>query len=460
MLNMRITRYLLMLVSFAALPLLSIAADQRGGWRINGYYPNTQPAISWSPEKNVIWKTPLAESSNSLPVMLNGKLYIGAEKAKLICLDAKSGKILWQKSSSEDELLSPEQKAERAATIKRLKPFEAEKKKIDRELRKLRKAYKKDRKNKKLRKKMAAVRTQSKALAKKLAPLNDFMPKCHKVTGYSTPTPATDGKNIYVCYGTGMAAAYTPEGKRLWLKVTEKPTNVWGFSSSPVFAGGKFIISYKHITALDPQTGKEVWKRSSKYRWGSPVAVTIDGKDVILTPSGELIRAADGVLLSKSLPILKFNSPMVHKGIVYTFSKDKARAHRLPTKAEKGAKAELIWEVPIAEERYYASPATDGKIVYCIIRYGKLTALDAKTGKKLFERKINLGKGQNYPSPTIAGNTLFVSIDNGKTAVLKLDAAGTQIGENSLTEFRSCPIFIGDRMYLRTLDAIYCIGKK
>jgi outer membrane protein assembly factor BamB len=454
--------FLAVLIGIVSLPLLTIAAEQQAGWRGDGtgVYPDAKPVMVWSQEKNVIWKTPMEKFSNSLPIMLNGKLYVGSEIDKLVCLDAATGKILWEKSNSEDEILTPAQKAERVKITKQLQPVKAQKRVIDREYNKARRAYRKNRKDKELGKKVRELKKQRRELEKKLAPLFQFMPKIHKVTGYSTPTPVTDGKNIYTCYGTGLAAAYTPDGKRLWLKVIEKPTNQFGYSSSPVFAGGKFIVAYKHIIALDPQTGKEIWKVPSKYRWGTPLVTTIGGKEIIITPNGEIIRATDGVLLSKSLPSLQYNSAMIHKGIVYTYNKDKARAHRLPAKAEAGAKTELLWEVPITSDRYYGSPVTDGKTVYCITRAGKLTALDLKTGKKLFERKIKLGKGTNYPSPTIAGNTLFVSNDNGRTAVLKLDAAGSEIGENSLPPFRSSPVFIGNRMYIRTLDGLYCIGKK
>jgi outer membrane protein assembly factor BamB len=445
-----------------AVPLLTSATDYKAGWRLNGNgnYADTNPVLEWSTQKNIIWKTPLKEFSNSTPVMLNGKLYVGEETDKLICLDAKSGKILWSKSNSELEILTKKDQAERIRITKQLQPIVAEKKAFMREYGKLRRAYRKNRKNKELGKKVRAMRKKQREFDKKLAPLVSFNPKSHKVNGYSSPSPVTDGKNIYTCYGTGMAAAYTPEGKRLWLKAIEKPTNVWGFCSSPAFAAGKVIFAYKHIIALDPLTGKEIWRVPSKYRWGSPLVATIAGKEVIITPNGEIIRAEDGMLLSKSLPSLEYNSAMIHKGIVYTYNKNKARAQRLPAKAEKGAKPELLWEVPITSDRYYGSPVTDGKTVYCITRAGKLTALDIKTGKKLFERKMKLGKGTNYPSPTIAGNTLFVSNDNGKTAALKLDVKGSDIGENSLPPFRSCPIFSGNRMYVRTLNGMYCIGKK
>jgi len=455
-------KYYAIIALIAVLPLLSSAVEQKAAWRGNGTgsFPNAKPAVEWSSTKNVIWKTPMEKFSNSQPIMLNGKLYVGEEIDKLVCIDAKSGKIIWSKSNPESEILTAAQQAERVKIVKKLQPIVEKKKTFMRDYWKIRKKYRKDRKNKELGKKVRAMRKKQREFDKKLAPLSELNPKCHKVTGYSSPTPVTDGKNIYTCFGTGMAAAYTPDGKRLWLKAIEKPNNQWGYCSSPAFAAGKVIYAYKHIIALDPKNGKEIWRVKSKYRWGSPQVSSIGGKEIVLTPNGEIIRAEDGVLLSKSLPSLEYNSPMIHDAIVYTYNKNKARAHRLPEKATKGAKAKLLWEVPITSDRYYGSPVTNGKIVYCITRAGKLTALDVKTGKKLFERKIKLGKGTNYPSPTIAGNILLISNDNGRTAVLKLDAAGSNIRENSLSPFRSSPLFIGDRMYLRTLDGMYCIGKK
>ncbi len=458
----RYTFNLLLLGFFTCLLLSLHSAEYTVGWRGNGtgHYETANSPTSWSKSKNIIWQTPLATFSNSLPIILNNRLYVGAERDKLVCLDTITGKIIWEKSNAETEILSPAQRAEQAKTISRLQPVKAKKKLVDHEYNQAQRAYRKDRTNKELGKKVRKLKKEQRMLTKQLAPLLQFLPKTHRVTGYSTPTPVTDGKNIYTCYGTGMAAAYTPAGKRLWLRVIEKPIARWGFSTSPVFADGKFIVAYQHIIALDPLTGKELWRVPSKYHWGSLLKTSIDGKTVIITPNGEIIRAADGMLLSKSLPALAYNSAMIYNQVVYTYDKNRARAHRLPDKAEAGAKAKLLWEVPISSNRYYSSPVTDGKTVYCITRAGILTALDIKTGKKIFERKIKLGRGTNYPSPTIAGNRLLVSSDNGKTVVLKLDANGTEITENSLSPFRSSPVFVGNRMYIRTLDAVYCIGKK
>ena len=408
----------------------------------------------------MIWKTNIDKFSNSTPILLNGKLYVCKEKTNLLCLDAKTGKLLWEKSCSEDEILTPEQKAEREAIIKSLQPIVKEKKELDKEAWKVRKAYRKNRKDKELRKQMNELRKKQRELDKKLAPLKKFLPETHKVDGYSSPTPVTDGKNIYVCFATGLAAAFTPEGKRLWLKVIEKPTHRWGFCSSPAIADGKLILNYATVRALEPETGKLLWKVKSKQQWGSPQVTKIDGKDVVLTPNGELIRAADGVVLSKDFPALEYNSAMIYDGIVYTYNKNKSKAQKLPAKAEKGAKVETLWEVSIPSDRYYASPLFDGKNVHCVTRAGVYTVLDAKSGKEVYQEKLKLGKGTYYPSPVLAGNLILISFDNGKTKVYSSGEKIEPVGENSISAFRSCPIFAGNRMYVRALDGMYCIGAK
>lgn len=447
---------------FAAFLTCNAVNAQIKGWRGDGTgrYPDAKPVKSWQVNDNVVWKTSLNEFSNSTPILVNGKLYVCKEKTNLLCLDAKTGKLLWERSCSEDEILTPEQKAEREATIKSLQPVVKEKKKLDAEFRKVNNAYRKNRKDKELRKQVNELRKQQRELEKKLAPLNEIMPETHKVDGYSSPTPVTDGKNIYVCFATGLAAAFTPDGKRLWLKVIEKPTHRWGFCSSPAIADGKLILNYATVRALEPETGKVLWEVKSKQQWGSPQIAKIDGKDVVLTPNGELIRAADGVVLSKDFPALEYNSAMIYDGIVYTYNKNKAKAQKLPEKAEKDAKVETLWEVSIPSDRYYASPLFDGKNLHCVTKAGVYTALDAKTGKEAYQEKLKLGKGTYYPSPVLAGDMLLISIDNGRSKAYKVGEKIEPVLESALTPYRSCPIFDGNRMYVRTLDGMYCIGTK
>jgi outer membrane protein assembly factor BamB len=67
--------------------------------------------------------------------------------------------------------------------------------------------------------------------------------------------------------------------------------------------------------------------------------------------------------------------------------------------------------------------------------------------------------GQCYPSITLAGKYLFVSSDNGHTLVLEPGREYKEIAHNVLEPFRSTPVFEGKRMYVRTLQHLWCIGE-
>ena len=38
-------------------------------------------------------------------------------------------------------------------------------------------------------------------------------PSTHGTNGYSSPTPVSDGQNVFVLFGTGVAACYDLDGK-------------------------------------------------------------------------------------------------------------------------------------------------------------------------------------------------------------------------------------------------------
>jgi len=81
------------------------------------------------------------------------------------------------------------------------------------------------------------------------------MPETRDVNGYSSATPASDGDNVYVLFGTGVAACYDMEGNRKWIKMLEKSKHQWGHSASPLVVGDKLIVHINDIFALDKKTG-------------------------------------------------------------------------------------------------------------------------------------------------------------------------------------------------------------
>ena len=76
------------------------------GWRNDGTGDFTKATVptQWSDDENVIYKTPLPGFSNASPILVKNKIFICAEPDVLICVNAKNGKILWQKEFAVTDL--------------------------------------------------------------------------------------------------------------------------------------------------------------------------------------------------------------------------------------------------------------------------------------------------------------------------------------------------------------------
>jgi outer membrane protein assembly factor BamB len=118
-------------------------------------------------------------------------------------------------------------------------------------------------------------------IAEKLEPV-------HSSNSHATSTPVTDGKNVYVYFGSFGMVAYDLSGKEIWRKALPIPRtfNNQGTGTSPVLADGKLLIFQQlgqesHLLALNPENGSGVWKAPMPLynnSYGTPVIWTEAGK--------------------------------------------------------------------------------------------------------------------------------------------------------------------------------------
>ena len=287
-------------------------------------------------------------------------------------------------------------------------------------------------------------------------------PKTHKVNGYSSMTPVSDGIHVYVVSGFSTVACFDLKGTQVWKKTVNRPSHEWGTSASPVIADGKLIVHVSpKITAMDLKTGKQLWQTDGKCTWGTPLVVPIGGQDAIYTTGGDLVQASDGTVISKNPP-LPWTCPVSDGKAIYVVDTKGAFALEIPKALVKGQKLKTLWQLPpnkARKDRYYASPIIHEGLIYATTRKGHFMAIDTATGKIVYENRLPLG-GTTYPSIVLAGDHLLVSSDTGKTAIVKTGRTFRQVGINVFSKFRSTPIFEDDLMYVRCLDALYCVGKK
>lgn len=434
------------------------------GWRGNGTgnFRGATPPLNWSKGQNVLWRTPLPAPSNASPVVAGDRIFVCAEPDSLLCLEASTGRMLWQRTHRYLDTLAPEKAAEAEAAIRDAEATRVEMQKAELTERRLRTSLKSTPDDPESRARLAETEAKIAQLKQRMGPALDYRlpPTEVSVNGYTTPTPATDGQHVFVFFGNGVAASYDLAGNRRWARIMEKPTDEYGHSSSPLLAGGKLFLLINSLHALDTATGTTLWQTPAKRAWGSPVLLTLGGETSLLLPGGEIVRWSDGKVLTTKCPSITHSSPVVEDDAVY-FIEAAAHALRLETpKRADRLKRKRLWDIRLPGDRYYASPVVAGGIVFALGQRGELTTIHAETGEVTFERTLELpGKVTFYPSIALAASHVFLTGDDGTTFVFTAEREPRLIAKNPLEPLRSSLLFEGTRIYIRTLEALWCLGE-
>lgn len=477
---MKITIPSLPVLAVVGCQLLPLDAADVSSWRNdgNGLYPDALAATDWTAPSAIAWETPLSARSNGCPILVGGKLFFTAEPATLVCADAKSGKILWEKSNDYADLveMAPGKAEEMAAAQAKAKEIADKVAPLERELYRSERRLRRDRDNAELKARAEELKKQIEALKKEAGPEAAMMskPPAHDVNGYSSYTPVSDGKHIWASFGTGVVVCYDLEGKRVWHKRTDSPDHDWGGASSPTLVDGKLIVRFKDYLALDPATGKELWKTpSGGVVFNCPANFELDGRHYLYTGRGELIRASDGKKLPSqdftgiAKPWCFFNTPSVIGKRIYCAhgsegEQGEAHALEIPATADQLEKdgLKVVWHKQVDKNRYYSSPLVHEGIVYLISREYQMQALDAATGDEIWSEKIKGFTGTAYPSLTLAGKLIFVGAEDGNAAFVQPGRKFAEVSRTKVDPFRSTPIFDGEWTYLRSQEKLRALRGK
>ncbi len=377
------------------------------GWRGDGagHYLGAAPPLEWSKKKNIAWHAEVGHGFSS-PVIVGSKVFITAEPNELICLDAVTGKILWKRTNGADDL--PEELQNR-----------------------------------------------------------DLEPPTE--CGYASPTPCSDGEHVYALFGSGVVACYDVEGKRKWIRLIEiEPKESNGRSASPVLAGDRLLVHVSDLFCLDAKTGKTVWTKEAEPGFGTLAVVKVGNASIALTAMGDVFRVIDGKKLAREIAILEVPSPVIKDGVAY-FIGGKAKAVKVgatpsgvvvgsKTTAEDVTPTKTLWETDLDGE-FYASPIVHDGLVHSVSKQGDYVILDAKTGKKLASKELEIDS-EFAPSLSLAGGKLFVQSDSGVTLILEPGSdfkliRKIDLGEGSV----ATPAFSGQHVFIRGVEKLWCVSK-
>jgi outer membrane protein assembly factor BamB len=303
----------------------------------------------------------------------------------------------------------------------------------------------------------------------------------HRTNTYASETPIVDGERIYAYFGMTGLFCYDLEGKLLWKKSlgSYPMANGWGTGSSPVLVGDLIIVQCDNeeksfIVAFDKKTGEEKWRddRDERSTWSTPFVWKNKQRTELVTGGSKKVRSYDpatgkilwelGGVSGRSASTAVGDEEMVYLGTgggmgVGPLFAIKAGASGALTLDEAAKSGQVAWVSPRGGPPMASPLLYKGYLYVLDQRGGILTCYEAKTGKVAYKERIAGATGFTA-SPWAAGGKIFCADGEGTTFVLEAGPTYKLLAKNPLGEMCwSTPALADGKIYLRTIDHLYCI---
>jgi len=344
-----------------------------------------------------------------------------------------------------------------------------------------------------------------------------------RMSTFSNSSPVTDGKHVWFFYGTGDMVCLDLAGKEIWRRNVEKDYGQfafqWTFSTSPVLHDGRLYLQVlqrnvpvqgrgrtdgpndSYLLALDPATGKELWKvlRPSEAQQESLEAFTTP------TPHGhgsqaELIIAGGDCLTGHDLATGKERwrwgtwnpthighwrlvpSPTAGGGVALVCGPKGAPIYavKLGLKGTLNTSKDLAWQSYVQKTEDstnsartldnrelssdVASPAFyegrfyvlngDKKKLLCVEPSGKVVWSGDLQGKNIFQSSPTAADGKIY-AMNFAGEVFVVQAGGDEFKLLHT----ADMGESGEDRLRASVVPSHGQLFIRTSKTLFCVAK-
>jgi outer membrane protein assembly factor BamB len=308
----------------------------------------------------------------------------------------------------------------------------------------------------------------------------------HRKNSFSSETPVTDGKLVYLYAANLGLWAFDLKGKQVWHTPLEShPIYLdLGTGSSPALAGNLLIIlcdnqKQQYIAAFDKQTGKEVWRTNrdlggtappmQRSGWATPYIWRHSRRtEIIALGPGEVISYdLDGKELwrMKGMAATPIPTPFAYEGLLYVnggrgrglFAIAPGASGDISLKEGETSNEHVVWSQARGGTYLPSSVAYQGAI-YTLTETGILNRFDAKTGKQSYKTRIDPTAANFTTSPWAYNGKLFCLSEEGRTFVVSTGEQFQLSHINELDDFtQASPALVGDRLLVRTEHKLYSI---
>ena len=315
--------------------------------------------------------------------------------------------------------------------------------------------------------------TGKRAWERRIEAVGDLTP-VHDKHNLATPSPVTDGTLLYAWFGTGQVAALDRSGAIVWERHLAKENGAfdiqWGHGSSPVLYGDLLILlcdqpARSYLLAIDKKTGKDRWKTDrgqGRASYSTPLVVegpsgselivnSTERLDAYNAKTGEFLWHADGTSRF-AVP-----SPVYHEGVIYASRGYRSGPYMAIKAGGRGdVTSQMVWRVATGAP-YVSSLLHYDRIVYMANDVGVLTAVDAASGERVWQERVD---GVFSASPVAGGGHVYFLSENGDTVVVKAGRQPQVIARNTLGERAvASPAISNGRIFIRTDQHVIAIGK-
>jgi outer membrane protein assembly factor BamB len=306
----------------------------------------------------------------------------------------------------------------------------------------------------------------------------------------SSPSPVTDGRNVYVMTGTGILKSFDFAGKELWTRDIQKDYGAfglnWGYASSPLLFEESLYVQVLHgmktddpsyVMRIDKKTGKTIWKverpttaiRESPdsyttpglLRYGKTTEIVITGGDCVTghdPATGKELWRANGLNPENNPSYRIVASPIIFNDIIYAPTRVRPLLALRAGGRGDISTSHLLWSTINGPD--VPTPVTDGKYFYIVNDRGIMWCLDAKTGAEIYGQQ-RLKPGTYSASLVLADEKIYVTNEEGLTTVVRAGPKFEVLAENPLNDYcLSSPAISDGQIFIRTATNLYCIGKK
>ncbi len=168
--------------------------------------------------------------------------------------------------------------------------------------------------------------------------------------------------------------------------------------------------------------------------------------------------------LNWELPVMKHRtvgSPILADGLIFAACGEGGGGKQMfavqPPDAAGKQPAKVAYNVD-AKLPYVVTPVARGKLVFLWADQGLVSCLEAATGKKLWQQRVD---GKYYGSPIRVRDRLYCISREGQVVVIAAADKFQLLGQTKLGEpSQSTPAVSGGVLFLRTQSQLLAVGKK